>query len=37
MFTDRRAAFALVPNRHEDHAKELLAAQGRSEPAPLRG
>jgi transposase len=25
MFTDRHAVFALTPNRHEDHAKELLA------------
>lgn len=26
VFTDRHAVFALAPNRHEDHAKELLAA-----------
>jgi transposase len=26
VFTDRHAVFALAPNRHEDHAKKLLAA-----------
>jgi transposase len=26
IFTDRHAVFALAPNRHEDHAKQLLAA-----------
>lgn len=26
MFTDRHAVFALTPDRHEDHARQLLAA-----------